>query len=387
MEDQKHLSVKVGPLWSNLKPSRETLVIDKFRSAVESWVQEAITGRPVFYLSDKYYVADSMFSEIYKLADYNKASVPKPIPLPDLSLLDNNTEGIAVLFTGLGRLDLGTTRLRASNDSIYKEDLLRALFNSQDISVPTLDISMLSRRCFHSRAEILHRITGDSIGRQLEHPMLPPTLEGIAPIALGRRVQPHPITKELITVSTIRPLRASKSILDTSSAYEFMVTGASKAVESPFDKKSYNSKLTKGLVFFKKFVKEVDSTTGTIIPPISEQSLRDIKLYNIIPNIPLNLGSGDPRPEPEVRLGIGLSDLEHQLIAKGWLAMPTVTGNRDDKFNHVIRLSKDIVKIHSTKSLVLPRHKEPVDVEFISDLPKRRNNLVRGQQRQQRQQS
>ena len=209
--------------------------------------------------------------------------------------------------------------------------------------------------------------------------MLPPTLEGIATIALGRRVQPHPITKELITVSTIRPLRASKSILDTSSAYEFMVTGASKAVGYSLNAEGYNCNLTKGLIFFKKVVKEADSTTGTRIPPISEKSLRDIKLYNIIPPIPLNLGSGDPRPEPEIRLGIGLSDLEHQLIAKGWLAMPTVTGNRDDKFNHVIRLNKDIVKIHSTKSLVLPRHKEPVDVEFISDLH-RRNNLVRGQQ-------
>ena len=360
-------------------------MIDKFRSAVESWVQEAITGRPVFYQFDQYYVADSMFSEIYKLADYNKASVPKPIPLPDLSLLDNNTEGIAVLFTGLGRVALGTTRLKAPNGSINKEGLLGALFNSQDISVPTSDINRLSSRCFHSRADILHRITITNIGRQLEHPMLPPTLDGIAPIALGRRVQPHPITKELITVSTIRPLRASKSILDTSSAYEFMVTGASKVVGYSLHEESYNRNLTKGLIFFKKVVKEANSTTGTRIPPISEKSLRDIKLYNMIPHIPLNLVSGDKRPEPEVRLGIGLSDLEHQLIAKGWLAMPTVTGNRDGKFNHVIRLSKDIVKIHSTKSLVLPRHKESVDVEFISDLH-RRNNLVREQQRQQRQQ-
>lgn len=378
MEDQKHLSVKVGPLWSNLKPSRRTLRDDKLRSAVESWVQEAITGRHVFHNSGQYYAVASMFSEIYTRADYNKASVPKPTPLPDLSLLDTNTEGIAVLFTGLGRVDLNTARIRASNGSINKEGLLKALFNSQDISVPISDISRLSSRCFYSRAKILQRMTSDSIGRQLEHPMLPPTLEGIAPIALGRRVQPHPITKELITVSTIRPLRVSKSILDTSSAYEFMVTGASKAVGYSLDAGSYNCNLTKGLIFFKKVVREADSTTGTRIPPISEKSLQDIKLYNIIPPIPLNLVSGDPRPEPEVRLGIGLSDLEHQLIAKGWLAMPTVTGSRDDKFNHVIRLNKDIVKIHSTKSLVLPRHKEPVDVEFISDLH-RRNNLVRGQ--------
>ena len=378
MENQKHLSVKVGPIWSNLKPSRRTLEIDKFRSAVESWVQEAITGRPIIYHPEQYYVADSMFSEIYKLADYNKASVPKPTPLPDLSLLDNNTEGIAVLFTGLGRVDLSMTRLESPNGSINKEGLLGALFNSQDISVSTSDINRLSRRYFHSRANILRWITTNNRGRQVENPMLPPTLAGVAPIALGRRVQPHPITKELITVSTIRPLRASKSILDTSSAYEFMVTGASQAVGYFLDKESYNRKLTKGLIFSKKVVKVDDSTTGTRIPSISEKSLRDSKLYNMIPPIPLNVGSGDPRPEPEVRLGIGLSDLEHQLIAKGWLAMPTITGNRDNKLNHVIRLNRDIVKIHSTKSLVLPRYKEPVDVEFISDLYTR-NNLVREQ--------